>query len=54
MAENTTINNRLDKPGQGRGYFDRPILFNTDNLTEVTTGYKNKVLTVLVLLMSVL
>ena len=46
MANNTTINNRLDKPGQGRGYFDRPILFNTDNLTEVTTGYKNKVLTV--------
>jgi hypothetical protein len=47
MADkNTTINNRLDKPGQGRGYFNSPILFNTDNLTEVTTGYKNKVLTV--------
>ena len=46
MANNTTINNRLDKPGQGRGYFDRPIAFNNNNLTEVTTGYKNKVLTV--------
>ena len=26
MADkNTTINNRLDKPGDGRGYFDQPI-----------------------------
>ena len=47
MADkNTTINNRLDKPGQGRGYFDQPIAFNTNNLDTISSGLDNKVLTV--------
>ena len=47
MAENrTNLNNRLDKPGQGRGYFDQPIAFNTNNLDTVSSGLDNKVLTV--------
>lgn len=47
MAEqNTNINNRLDKPGQGRGYFDQPIAFNINNFTEANEGYEGKVLTV--------
>ena len=37
MADkNTTINNRLDKPGQGRGYFDQPIAFNKENIPEIS------------------
>lgn len=47
MAENrTNLNNQLDKPGVGRGYFDQPIAFNTNNLNTVSGGLDNKVLTV--------
>ena len=47
MAENRSSGvNRLDKPNQGRGFFNDSLGFNRNNLPVVTQGWENYVLTI--------